>query len=415
MGTLPAVADSFDVAVVGAGLAGLNAARRVHAAGRSVVVLEAADAVGGRVRTDSVDGMLLDRGFQLLNPAYPRARTDLDLAALELRTFQAGAVVAHGGGRFTVADPLRSPRDTLADLRIPLGSLREKIALVRRAATVGFGPAGRIKRNIDSSLIEALRSRGLDGPLTESILRPFLAGVLGEGDLNTSRRFAELVVRSFVRGTPGVPASGMRAIPEQIAAALPPGAIRLLCPVESVADGWVRTGSESIRASVVIIAADPSSAARLTGMALPAMNSLTTFYHVAALSPARRRLLHLDADARGPLVNTAVLTDVAPTYAPGRTLVASTVLGTDSSAEMERRVRTHAGLVYGADTAEWQHVTTYAIAEALPAMSPGTSLRRPVQLGNALLVAGDHRDTPSIQGALVSGDRAARAALATLH
>ncbi len=54
---------SLDVIVVGAGLAGLHAALRLQAAGREVIVLEASDAVGGRIRTDEVDGMLLDRGF----------------------------------------------------------------------------------------------------------------------------------------------------------------------------------------------------------------------------------------------------------------------------------------------------------------------------------------------------------------
>ena len=406
--------DTCDVVVVGAGLAGLNAARRLHRAGLSVLVLEASDAVGGRVRTDTVDGMLLDRGFQLLNPSYPRARTDLDLAALDLRTFQAGAVVGRGDGRFVVADPLRSPRDLPADLRLPVGTLRAKAGFLRWAATVGFGPTGRIKRGPDRSLAEELGRRGLDGPLTDSILRPFLSGVLGEDELRTSRRFAELLVRSFVRGTPGVPAAGMQAIPEQLAADLPKGMVRLESPVSSVTDGRVRTEGGEVSARAVLVAADPVTAARLTGLPAPTMNSLTTFYHRATGSPAQRRLLHLDGDRRGPVVNTAVMTDAAPTYARGHALIASSVLGVDSSADMERRVRAQVGLVYGVDPGEWEHVATYPIPHALPAMPPGTPLRKPVHVADGVFVAGDHRDTASLQGALVSGDRAARAVLARL-
>ncbi|WP_375499262.1 NAD(P)/FAD-dependent oxidoreductase [uncultured Jatrophihabitans sp.] len=404
--------QACDVVVVGAGLAGLNAARRLHRAGLSVLVLEASDAVGGRVRTDTVNGMLLDRGFQLLNPFYPRARADLDLAALDLRTFQAGAMVGHGDGRFVVADPRRSPRDLPADLRLPVGSLRAKASFVRWAATVGFGPASRIKRSPDRSLAEELRRRGLDGPLTESILRPFLSGVLGEDELRTSRRFAELIVRSFVRGSPGVPAAGMQAIPDQLAGALPPGTVRLSTPVTSVAPGVVRTAAGEFMARAVVVAADPVTAAALTGLPEPAMNALTTFYHRAPVSPAQRRLLHLDGDRRGPVANTAVLTDVAPAYAPGHALIASSVVGTDSSGEMAARVRTQAGLLYGVDPGEWEHVGTYAIPHALPAMPPGTPLRKPVRLADGLYVAGDHRDTASQQGALVSGHRAAGAVLA---
>jgi Flavin containing amine oxidoreductase len=408
------VTDSCDVVVIGAGLAGLTAARRLHRAGLAVIVLEASDAVGGRVRTDTVDGMLLDRGFQLLNPSYPRARTDLDLAALELRTFQAGAVVGRGEGRFVVADPLRSPRDLPADLRLPVGSLRAKASFLRWAATVGFGPAGRIKHGSDRSLADELRRRGLDGPLTDSILRPFLSGVLGEDELRTSRRFAELLVRSFVRGTPGVPAAGMQAIPDQLAADLPDGMVRLSNPVTSVDGDLVRTAHGDVSARAVLVATDPVTAARLTGLPTPTMNALTTFYHRSPASPARRRMLHLDGDRRGPVVNTAVLTDAAPTYAPGHALIASSVLGVDSSLDMERQVRTQVGSIYGVDPGEWEHVATYPIPHALPATPPGTPLRRPVHVAEALFVAGDHRDTASLQGALVSGGRAATAVLTRL-
>ena len=73
-----------DVIVIGAGLAGLTAARHLEAAGQRVQVLEADTKVGGRVATDRVDGFLCDRGFQVLNPAYPAVRRDVDLDALGL-------------------------------------------------------------------------------------------------------------------------------------------------------------------------------------------------------------------------------------------------------------------------------------------------------------------------------------------
>jgi hypothetical protein len=361
------------------------------------------------VRTDVVDGMLLDRGFQLLNPSYPQARHAFDLDALQLRAFDAGVVVAHDDTRQVLADPRRLPRHALGALRLPIGSLREKIAFARWAAEVGYGPARRIKTAPDVSLAEGLRRRGLDGPLTAGVIRPFLAGVLGEDQFSTSLRFAELLVRSFVRGTPGVPATGMQALPDQLAARLPGGALRLNTPVRSVRRGCVDAADGTWRARAVVVAAGPLSSAGLLGMPAPAVYALTTFYHVAPQSPAGAKLLHIDAQARGPLVNTAVMTDAAPTYAPGRALVSSSVLGADGSEAMQQRVRRHAATVYGVDTTAWHHVATYPIAAALPALPPGTPLRKLVDLGDGLFVAGDDRDTASQQGALVSGRRAAAA------
>jgi hypothetical protein len=161
----------------------------------------------------------------------------------------------------------------------------------------------------------------------------------------------------------------------------------------------------------VIVAADPRSTATMTGIPVPAMRSLTTFYHLAPEPPASRGMLHLDADRRGPIVNTAVITMVAPTYAPGRHLIASTVLGKDAGPGMQADVLRHAAAIYGVETTAWEDIAAYPIAGALPAMPPGAPLRKELALGGGLFIAGDHRDTASIQGALVSGRRAAAAAI----
>lgn len=413
--TFEDVTESRDVVIVGAGLAGLIAARVLGGAGFDVVVVEASDRPGGRIRTDHVDGMLLDRGFQLINPSYPQATRSFDLRSLRLRSFDAGAMIAHGERRYPVRDPRRARRDALSALRLPVGSLREKAAFARWALSVGFGPVARIKRDDDTSLALELERRGVSGPFTDGVLRGFLAGVLGEDELRTSRRFAELLVRSFVRGTPGLPEQGMQALPEQLAALLPPDVLRLSTRATSIDSTTVTTTSGTVHGRAVVVATDARAAARLLGGPEPRTRALTTYYHLAPQSPAEHRLLHLDADRRGPVVNTAVLTDVAPSYAPDRHLVSSTVLGADDSATAERAVRDHLAIIYGTDTTPWQHVATYPIADALPETPPGTPLRRPVSLGDGRYVAGDHRDTASIQGALVSGRRVAAAVRAELN
>lgn len=406
--------DHHDVIVVGAGLAGLTCARMLAAAGLDVVVLERGAQPGGRVRTDRLDGMLLDRGFQLLNPAYPRARTDLDLDALDLRTFGAGAVIAHGDRRLVLADPRRSPGDLWATLTVPFGTLAQRARLALWLAEVGYGPARRIKRRPDASLSVELRRRGIDGELVDRVLRPFLSGTLADGELTTSRRLAELIVRSFVRGTPGVPAHGMGAIGEQLAARLPAGAVRYRQPVLAIERGSVRTADGHLTAGAVVVAAGARTTAELLGRDSPRTRGLSTLYHLAPSSPARRPMLHLDGDRRGPVVNTAVMTDVAPSYAPGRTLVATSILGADDSAATELTVRRQLTHIFGCETADWQHVRTYAIPDALPDTPPGTPLRGKMRMSTHAWACGDFTDTASIQGALAAGHRVAAAVRAQL-
>lgn len=400
-----------DVLVVGAGLAGLSAARTLSRAGVAVRVLEAGDAIGGRVRTDQQDGLLLDRGFQLLNPSYPAVRRLVDVDALRLHPFRAGLLVARGDVRLLVGDPRRWPRAAVTALRAPIGSPAEKFNFARWCAELGLLPAARITRPPDRALSEILRDRHLDGAIDECVIRPFLAGVLGEDELASSGRFAQLLVRSFVRGTPSLPHRGMRALPEQLAGGLD---VALGCAARATTATTVATDDRELRADAVIVATDPRTAATLAGTAVPRLYGLTTFYHRADAAPVADAVLLVDADHRGPIVNSAVVSNAAASYAASGALIASTVLGADGSSAAESIVRTQLAAMYGADTRAWEHVATYAIADALPAVAPGTPLRRPVRLDNGIFVAGDHRDTSSIQGALVSGERAANAVLARL-
>ena len=397
------------IVVVGAGLAGLACAQRLVAAGREVLVLEESDGVGGRVRTDVIDGFRCDRGFQLINPAYPALPLVVDVDQLDLRAFGAGVVVAAGEGRSVLADPRRLPRLLPATLRSPVGSLPERFAFARWALSCLL-PVRRQLSGPDVSLAEALDRAGIRGQLRTAVLEPFLAGVLADWDGSTSANFVRLLLRSFLLGSPAVPSTGISRLPELLAASLPAGAVRLGRRVTDVAEHRVRTDDEEIHADAVVVATSPRAAAQLTGIPEPSMKPLTTFWHTAPQPPSTAKLLHLDGDRRGPLVNSAVLTNVAPAYAPpGRVLIASSTVSADGSAEAEAIVRRQAGLVYGVDPSDWELVTSQVVAAALPHQPPPLKLRQPSRLASGVFLAGDHRDTASIQGALVSGRRAADA------
>ncbi len=397
--------------MVGAGLAGLSAATRLAAAGCDVHVVEGAGHVGGRLATERIDGFVVDRGFQVLNTGYPRV-ADLDLAALDLGFFLTGARVWVDGRHSAVVDPRSRPLSLPGTATAPIGSLREKAALVAFSLRAGYLPVPRLLAAPERTAAERLRRAGLDGTVLERFLRPFLAGVLLEDRLETSSRYLDLLWRSFVRGRIGLPARGMQSVGEQLAGRLPAGALHLGCRVTAVSGSGVETDAGRLTADAVVVATDPTTAAGLVpGLTASAPRQVTTHLHVLPGSPWDEPLLVLGRPG-GQLVNSVVLTDAQPRYSPdGRALVASSTLAPTREAD----VREEIARAHGVAPSDLAHLTSVTVPRAQPAAVPPLLLRRDVDLGDGLFVGGDHRDTPSIQGAMAGGARAARAVLHRLQ
>jgi glycine/D-amino acid oxidase-like deaminating enzyme len=400
-----------EVVVVGAGLAGLSAATRLADAGRDVHVVDAAGHAGGRLATERIDGFLVDRGFQVLNTGYPRV-ADLDLGALELGWFWTGAVVRVDGRAHRVVDPRRHPTAGWDTVRAPIGPLASKAAIGVFSARTGYRPVSSLLAAPERTAEQSLRAAGVGDLALERFFRPFLAGVLLEAELETSSRYLDLVWRSFVRGRVGLPAAGMQAVGEQLAARLAEGRVHLRTRVEEVGSRSIRTAEGTTVADAVVVATDPGTAATLLpGLGASAPRQVTTHLHVLPASPWPHPLIVL-GEAGGRLVNSVVVSDAQPAYSPdGRALVASSTLDVTS----ERQVREEITRSHGVSGSDLEHLTSATVTGAQPAATPPLQHRRPVELGGGLFVCGDHRDTPSIQGAMASGARAARAVLRTLR
>ncbi len=410
-----------DVVVVGAGLAGLRCAVALQDAGLEVVVVEAGDAVGGRIRTDVVDGFKVDRGFQLLNPAYPEVARVVDVEALGLQSFAAGVVAAtDDGSRVRLGHPLRAPGLVPSTLAAGLRRPRELLEVARWLRPLAVP---RRRRTLSQVLAhreqltrgEALDRAGVDG-LLRRVLDRFLAGVLLEDDGSTADDYVQLLIWMFATGVPGLPREGMQALPEQLAGRLSRPVV-LRSPAEAVAGRTVHAGGATYDARAVVVATGGAEATALTGVDAPRTKGVVTTWWSAEDVPARGRLLHVDGRTapRGPVVNCAVVSEAAPTYAPyGRHLVQASALLGPGRDVTEQTARRHAADLLGLDPASWEVVARHEVPHALPAQPVPYSDQRPVALGAGLYVCGDHRDTGSIQGAMVSGRRAAAAVVAAL-
>ncbi|WP_328491731.1 FAD-dependent oxidoreductase [Streptomyces sp. NBC_00414] len=417
---MPATRGGPDVLVVGGGLAGLACARDLVDVGLDVKVLEASDEVGGRMRSDRHEGFVVDRGFQVFNTAYPQVRRRLPLRELRLRPFTPGVLVHTDDGPLRFSDPTRRPHRpsepsrsrSLRDLRPGhLAGTRDLIALGALSARDMFAPVRLLKRERaeERTTRTALAAAGFSEEFVERFFRPFLSGVFLEDELETSERVFHLVWRSMLRGTLCLPGEGIGAVPRALAAALPRATVRLGTPVARLTDNGVEldTGAE-LPARAVVVATGPGPAARLLpGLDVPEYRVVTTYYHAATRSPLAEPTLLTDTRRR--FLNSCVLSEVVPSYAPvGMSLIATSVLGEDGEGR-EPEVRKALADAYGVDTGGWDLVTVRTVPDALPVMAPPQPLSRAARVAPGRYVCGDHRATGSVQGALASGSRAARA------
>ncbi len=409
-----------DVVVVGAGLAGLVAAKELLTAGRSVLLLEASDGVGGRVRTDQINGFTVDRGFQVLLTAYPELDKQLDLQALNLRKFDPGALLWMNHKLQRVGDPLRQPSAAFASACAPVGTLSDKLRLGRLLLRLRRADPKSLLQGEDMTTMQALQAEGLSPKIIDRFFRPLVGGIQLDADLTASRRMFDVVLHCLAVGSSAVPAAGMAAIPQQLAAALPAGVLRLNTSVTQVHPGKVITSAgQIITADKVVIATEGPAAASLLGMQRVQSRSVSCVWFTADQPPFTRPLIALDSCQSGPALNLAVMTNVAPEYSPdGSALIAAACpnLGGRTQkhvdqAELVQAVRTQMQGWFGKQVQAWTHLTTNVIAHAQPDSGPPFSPKRNVALGDGVFVCGDHRDTPSIQGAMFSGRRVAESIL----
>jgi phytoene dehydrogenase-like protein len=411
---------SPDVLIVGAGLAGLCCARRLAEAGVSFQIVEASDGVGGRVRTDEVDGFLLDRGFQVLLTAYPAARKLLDYQQLELKAFSPGAFSWFAGRMNELVDPWRMPGMWRTALRSDFGTLGDKLRIARLRARLKRASIEELFQRPDRAIKDALLAEGFSQDMIHRFFRPFIGGIVLDGELKSSSRMFEFVFKMLAEGDTAVPARGMGAIPAQLAANLPANSLRLNAKVESLHENEIALhGGETLQARAIVVATDGPAAAHLVGEAEPASRSVTCFYYAAEESPVPHPMLVLNGDGAGPVNNFTVMTQVAPSYAPaGKHLISVSVLGIQelTDAQLGGFIIAQMKNWFGTVARSWRFLRSYRIPHAQPQQFPGAlePPQRPVRVRPGIYLTGDHRDNASINGAMVSGGRAAEAVLADL-
>ncbi len=405
-----------EVVIVGAGLTGLVCARVLKEAGVDFLVLDQAEQVGGRVRSDKVNGFILDRGFQIFLDAYPEARRWLDYDALDLQAFYPGAQLQTRQGPVLIGDPLRQPQDALSTALAKVGNMGDKLRVLALRQALTQQPLEKLGQIPENTTLQALRQWGFSESFIQQFWQPFLGGVFLESELQTSSSFFFFVMKMFSSGRACVPVQGMQEIPLQLASWLPPEHLRLNTAVMAVESGQVRLASSDIlKARAIVLAVAEPQARQLVALPPRRFQSSRTLYFACEQAPVERGVLVLNSQGKGPVNHLAVMSLVSSAYAPtGQHLLSLTVLAPYTGlpqAELLQQIEIQMQGWFG----HWQAelLRDDQIPYSLPNQSqPGLTESQTRRLAPGLYLGGDYTENASINGAMKAGRLLAEQVLA---
>ncbi len=412
------------VVIVGAGLAGLSLAAKLHEAGVYYLLLDASDRPGGRMKTDEVEGFKLDRGFQVMLTAYPTAGKVVDFDELDLKPFKRGFAI-FDGGKTTVFDSNLSFFGKMKMLKngvLPVADLKKAMHWTEHADAISTAEISRLR---DKTADQALKEFGFSEEAMTKFARPFYGGVFMDSELTTTQRQLMFVTKMMAEGDTALPAEGIEAIPQQIASHLPKYLFRMHSRVSEIvkengrAVGVRLDTSETIEAAAVVIATEADEAAHLTGLpTVEGFNSSTTLYFETPIPCLQEPLIVLNGSGSG-LVNEVVpITQIAPSYAPaGRHLASVTIIGlnTEDDETLVPKVKAElASWFPGGNITLWRHIRTYRLRYHQMAQTPGVFASMPQNTTEVpgLFFAGEFTENSSIDGAIASGLACADAVIA---
>ncbi len=410
--------NNYKIHIIGAGISGLIAAKTLEEVGYHPTILEASDRVGGRVKTDIVNGYQLDQGFQVLLDAYPQAQKHLDFRKLELQRFLPGALIYNNGKKFQIGDPLRHLGLLWHTIFAPVGSISDKLKIFKLNRKLKNKSIESIFESESKTTLQYLRDFGFSQKIIERFFRPFFSGIFLEPNLETSSRMFEFVYKMFGDGLATLPKAGIGEISNQLKSQLQQTEIRYNCKVKQVEERFiVLENGQKIETHFSIIATPGDHLVPNLNNQKTAWRSCYNMYFETKSQSIKKPLIGLIAD-KGALINNIFFTTTLETSKKGTnyllsvTVVKQTNLPEDSLIEsVKKELKTYCNI------SDAKFLKLYHIPRALPNIQElqGDISPTETQLKPTIYLAGDYLLNGSLNAAMLSGERAAQGVIMSLE
>ena len=404
--------------IIGAGISGLIAAQVLENYGYKPTIIEGSNSVGGRVKSDLVEGYLLDRGFQVLLTSYPAAKKYIDFDALEIQKLLPGATIFKNGKSQTIGDPLRSFSLLFPTLFSSIGTFSDKLKILKLNVLLKKKEIDTIFKEDEKTTLQYLIDVGFSEEMIQTFFKPFFSGIFLEPNLDTSSRMFEFVYKMFGEGLAVVPKAGIQAISNQLKDNLKNTKILLNSEVESVKNKSIilKDGSE-IESDFTIIATEASQLVANLNNQETHWKTCDTLYFETSDRIISRPLIGLISEENSLINNLFYHTSIQTTTKGKGELLSVTIVKNHSLSEKQLIEKITEELEDFCGITNATFIKRYQIEKALPKLD---NLQYEIsstetKLTSSIFLAGDQLLNGSLNAAMIAGERAAMGVIGTLQ
>ena len=401
---------SPSIHIIGGGISGLIAARVLEEHGLSATIIEATDRLGGRVKTDVVDGYSLDHGFQVLLTAYPAAKKYLDFDALELQEFLPGSAIFKNGKQKIIGDPLRNLSLLLPTLFSGIGTVNDKLKILALNRRLKKKSIQNIFTEKEQTTHVYLENIGFSEAIITDFFTPFFSGIFLENKLETSSRMFEFVYKMFGEGNAALPKDGIQAIPKQLFEKLKSTTCVFNTKVKSVENGSIKLESgETLKSNFTIIATQASGLVSNLKNQATLWKSCDTLYFEVAKREIKKPLIGLIAAPNTLINNIFYHTSLQTSATALKELLSVTVIDRQNLTNKQLVTEVQKELKELCNIDSCTFIKQYNIPMALPNLQDiqYEMLPSETRLTETIFLAGDTQLNGSLNAAMIAGERAA--------